>query len=121
MVGLLRTGIGVFLVALLGIPAGRAQGKTFIVNPGQSEVMFSLADVLHQVHGTFQLQSGKVQFEGSRSQMSGSIVVGAGSGKGGNDTRDHRMSVDILNAPQFNNEVDVEITLVGQLSTTTPQ
>jgi len=101
MVGLLRTGISVFLVALLGIPSGRAQDKTFIVNPGQSGVMFSLGDVLHQVHGTFQVQSGKVQFEDSGSQLSGSIVVGAGSGKSGNDTRDHRMSVDILNAPQF--------------------
>lgn len=101
MVGLLRNGTGVFLVALLGIPAGRAQDKTFIVNPGRSELMFSLGDVVHQVHGTVQVQSGKVQFEGSESQMSDSIVVGAGSGKSGNDTRDHRMSAHILNAPQF--------------------
>ncbi len=90
-----------FLLVLLGIRTGFAQGETFLVNPDQSEVAFSLGDVLHQVHGTFHVQSGSVQFNHSSSQMSGAIVVAAGSGKSGNGTRDHRMSVDILDAPRF--------------------
>jgi polyisoprenoid-binding protein YceI len=97
----MRTCFGVFLLVVPGILTGLAQDKTFTVNSGQSEVMFSLGDVLHQVHGTFSIQSGNVRFEGSGPQMSGSIVVAAGSGKSGNNTRDHRMSADILNAPQF--------------------
>lgn len=90
-----------FLLVLLGIRTGFAQGETFLVNPDQSKVAFSLGDVLHQVHGTFHVQSGSVQFNPSSSQMSGSIVVAAASGKSGNGTRDHRMSVDILDASRF--------------------
>lgn len=91
--------LGTFLLALPG--AGFAQGETFLVNPDQSEVAFSLGDVLHQVHGTFRVQSGNVQFSHGSAELSGSIVVAAGSGKSGNNTRDRRMTVEILNAPQF--------------------
>jgi polyisoprenoid-binding protein YceI len=97
----LRMCFGVFLLLILGSSTGFTQDKTLTVNPDQSEVVFSLGDVLHQVHGTFHVQSGSVRFDSGSSQMSGSIVVAAGSGKSGNNTRDHRMSADILNAPQF--------------------
>ncbi len=96
----MRACFSAFLLVLLGIP-GYAQAKTFSINPEQSEVVFSLGDVLHQVHGTFHVQSGSVQFDHSSAQLSGAIVVAAGSGKSGNNTRDHRMSVDILDAPKF--------------------
>jgi polyisoprenoid-binding protein YceI len=97
----MRRSFGVFLLALLGIPIAFAQGKTLTVMPDRSEVLFSLGDVLHSVHGTFHVESGSVQFGLNSPQVSGSVVVGAGSGKSGNDTRDHRMSADVLNAPQF--------------------
>jgi polyisoprenoid-binding protein YceI len=97
----MRRPFGVFLPALLGIPIVFAQSKTLTVKPDQSEVVFSLGDVLHSVHGTFHVESGSVQFELNSPQMTGSVVVAAGSGKSGNDTRDHRMSADVLNAPQF--------------------
>ncbi len=97
----LRTGFGVLLLLVSAIASGSGQAETFTVNPEQSEVVFSLGDVLHQVHGRFRIQRGSVQFNRGSSPMSGSIVVAAGSGKTGNDTRDHRMTVDILNAPQF--------------------
>jgi polyisoprenoid-binding protein YceI len=95
-----------------------AQGKTFTVNPDQSEVAFSLGDVLHQVHGTFHIQNGSVQFEGSSPHLSGSIVVAAGSGKSGNNTRDHRMTVDILNAPQFLDASFIPKQMVGSIAAT---
>lgn len=97
----MRRSFGVFLLALLGIPIAFAQGKTLTVMPDRSEVLFSLGDVLHSVHGTFHVESGSVQFGLNSPQVFGSVVVGAGSGKSGNDTRDHRMSADVLNAPQF--------------------
>jgi polyisoprenoid-binding protein YceI len=90
----------VLLLVLCGIVPS-VQAETFVVSPDQSEVAFSLEAVLHQVHGTFQVQSGSVQFQPGSPQVSGSIVVAAGSGKSGNDTRDHRMIFEILNAPQF--------------------
>lgn len=97
----LRRVLGALLLFIPAIARGRAQVETFTVNPERSEVAFSIGDVLHQVHGTFRIQSGSVQFNSGSSPMSGSIVVAAGSGKSGNSTRDHRMTVDILNAPQF--------------------
>jgi polyisoprenoid-binding protein YceI len=42
-----------------------------------------------------------VEFDRSVPSISGSIVVAAGSGKSGNESRDHKMSEEILNAPQF--------------------
>jgi polyisoprenoid-binding protein YceI len=97
----MQTCFGLLLLWFLGNTTGVAKSRTFLVNPDQSEVVFSLGDVLHQVHGTFHVESGSVQFDSNSPQVSGSIVVAAGSGKSGNDTRDHRMSIDILNAPNF--------------------
>ncbi len=78
-----------------------AQVQAFSVDTQSSEVAFSLGDVLHSVHGTFHVQRGTIAFDHSASTISGSVLVAAGSGKSGNDTRDHKMSTDILDAPHF--------------------
>ncbi|HEV2274756.1 MAG TPA: YceI family protein [Acidobacteriaceae bacterium] len=82
-------------------PYGLSQGDVLTVAPDQSHVAFTLSDVLHTVHGAFHIQSGTVRFDNSKSQISGSIVVAAGSGQSGNETRDRRMTKDVLDAPQF--------------------
>ncbi len=97
----MRAFFAAFFLVLLGTVTGFAQVQTFTVNPDPSEVAFSLGDVLHSVHGTFHVESGSVQFDHSSPLISGSIVVAAGSGKSGNDTRDRRMSENVLKAPQF--------------------
>jgi polyisoprenoid-binding protein YceI len=78
-----------------------AQHRSFNIDSDTSAVNFSLGDVLHSVHGTFHVQSGSVDFDGSASKISGSVVVAAGSGKSGNDSRDHKMSTEILDAMHF--------------------
>jgi polyisoprenoid-binding protein YceI len=78
-----------------------APAETFLVNPDQSVITFSLGTTLHQVHGTFRVQSGSVQFGRNSPQLSGSIVVAAGSGNSGDERRDHRMKAEILNVPEF--------------------
>jgi hypothetical protein len=40
------------------------------------------------VNGTFHVQSGSVEFDRSATKISGTVVVAAGSGKTGNDSRD---------------------------------
>ncbi len=91
-----------FLMALPLLLAPRvfAQQRTFTIDTGASAVNFSLGDVLHSVHGTFHIQSASVGFDAAP-KIGGSIVVAAGSGKSGNDTRDGKMSKDILDAPHF--------------------
>ena len=82
-------------------PFAFAQQQTFTVNPAQSQIAFTLGDVLHSVHGTFHVQSGTIQFDRNPQAISGSIAVAAGSGDSGNASRDHKMTKDILDAPQF--------------------
>jgi polyisoprenoid-binding protein YceI len=78
-----------------------AQTTTLRIDPGQSELSFTLGGTLHTVHGTFPVSDGEVKFDRKTSAVSGEIRVRAGSGKSGNDTRDKRMSKDVLEADQF--------------------
>ena len=42
----------ILVIALLVLPGAFGQAETFTVNPGQSA--FSMADVLHSVHGAME-------------------------------------------------------------------
>jgi polyisoprenoid-binding protein YceI len=53
------------------------------------------------VTGAFHLQSGSIQFDPKSPNMSGSVVVLAGSGNTGNGSRDKRMNKEILKVDQF--------------------
>ena len=92
-----------FVLALPLLLATRAiaQQQSFKIDPQSSEVAFTLGDVLHTVHGIFHVQSGAVDFDPAASKISGSVVVAAGSGNSGNETRDKRMSKDILDVSHF--------------------
>jgi polyisoprenoid-binding protein YceI len=86
---------------LLLASSALAQHQTFNVDPQSSTVAFSLGDVLHSVHGTFHVQSESVDFDSSAPKISGSVIVAAGSGNSGNESRDRKMSKDILGVPHF--------------------
>ena len=88
------------LVALLA-PAALAQNQTFVVNPDASEVKITLKTTHELVNGTFHVQSGSIEFDRNAPAMSGSVVVLAGSGKTGNDSRDKKMNKDILKVEQY--------------------
>jgi polyisoprenoid-binding protein YceI len=95
------TPIAVFALAVLLAPAALAQSETFVVNPDTSEVKMTLKTTHELVSGTFHVQSGSIHFDRSASKMSGSVVVQAGSGKTGNDSRDKRMNKEILQVKQY--------------------
>jgi polyisoprenoid-binding protein YceI len=78
-----------------------AQAATFKVEPEQSQVAFTLGDVLHTVHGTFHVSDGSVTFDTKKAEISGVINVAAGSGNSGSEARDRKMTGDILEAPRF--------------------
>ena len=88
------------LVAVLA-PAALAQHQTFVVNPDASEVKITLNTTHEIVNGTFHVQTGSIEFDRSTPKMAGSVVVLAGSGKTGNDSRDKKMNKDILIAEQY--------------------
>ncbi len=91
----------VFALVLLLAPAALCQHQTFEINPNASEVKMTLKTTHELVSGTFKIQSGLIGFDRSTPGMSGSVVVIAGSGKTGNDSRDKKMNKDILEVQQY--------------------
>ena len=90
----------VLAIAVMLVPTALAQHQTFAVNPDASEVKMILNTTHEVVHGTFHIQSGSIEFDRSAPEMSGSVVVLAGSGKTDNGSRDKKMNKDILEVEQ---------------------
>jgi polyisoprenoid-binding protein YceI len=91
----------VLTLAAILAPAALAQHQTFVVNPDASEVKMTLKTTHEVVNGTFHIQSGSIEFDRSNPKMSGTVIVLAGSGKTGNDSRDKKMHKDILKVEQY--------------------
>ena len=71
------------------------------LNPAQTSVEFTLSDVLHTVHGSFQLRRGTLQYDLKTGKSSGEIVIDAQSGNSGSDARDSRMHKNILESAKY--------------------
>jgi polyisoprenoid-binding protein YceI len=78
-----------------------AQQQTFTANPSACDVAFALTGTGHEVHGTFHVQSGTIQFDRSAPKISGSIVVSAASGDSGDKGRDKTMHSNVLDVEHF--------------------
>jgi polyisoprenoid-binding protein YceI len=73
----------------------------FDLNPAQTEINFTVPDVLHTVHGTFQLKSGTVRFDPATGAASGAVIVDVASGASGSPARDRKMHKEILESPLY--------------------
>jgi polyisoprenoid-binding protein YceI len=82
-------------------PALWAQEMTLELDPANTQVEFTLSDVLHTVHGTFALKGGTIHFNPSSGSASGLVVVDVKSGQSGNSSRDRKMHKDILQSEQY--------------------
>jgi hypothetical protein len=91
----------VLALAVILAPAVLAQHQTFAVNSDASEVKIKLNTTREVVNGTFRVQSGSINFDRTASHISGIVIVAAGSGKTGSDSRDKKMNKDILKVDQF--------------------
>jgi polyisoprenoid-binding protein YceI len=78
-----------------------AQQVTVRFDPAHTEVNFTLADVLHTVHGVFHLESGEIQFDAGSGKATGLLVVDAASGNSGSNARDGRMNRNILESAKY--------------------
>jgi YceI-like domain len=106
----------VFTVAIMFAQTALAQHQTFAVNPDTSEVKMTLKTNHEVVNGTFHVQSGSIEFDRSAQTISGSVVVTAGSGKTGNDSRDKKMDKDILKVGQYTTVSFAPKTYTGTIS-----
>ncbi len=69
--------------------------------PAKTSVNFTLGDVLHTVHGSFNLNHGTVHFDPATNKISGEILVDAASGHSGSDGRDKKMDSEVLESARY--------------------
>jgi polyisoprenoid-binding protein YceI len=100
-VGWRRLGLAVSTLLAAFVLSAPAQDKALQLDPSQTSVKFTLGDVLHTVHGSFQLKRGSLEFEPSSGKISGEIVVDAGSGESGSGMRDRKMNKEILESNRY--------------------
>jgi polyisoprenoid-binding protein YceI len=86
------------------------------LDPARAVISFTLADVLHTVHGTFKLKRGAIAFDSSTGKASGEIVVDAASGNSGNGMRDKRMHQEILESARYPDAVFTADRVSGELA-----
>ncbi len=97
----MKTRILILALALCFLPLAMAQQQTFNVNPGSSSVGFALTGTGHEVHGTFRVANGSIQFDRSAAKMSGTVVVSAASGDSGDKGRDKNMHQQVLDVEHY--------------------
>jgi polyisoprenoid-binding protein YceI len=105
--------------ALLAASSIPAQDTLFQIDPSRTKVEFTLADVLHTVHGTFLLKRGDMRFDPASGKASGELVVDATSGDSGSGARDRNMHKNILESARYPeivfrpDRVEGKVTLQG--------
>jgi polyisoprenoid-binding protein YceI len=70
-------------------------------DPQHTNINFTLGDVLHTVHGTFQLKHGDLHLNSTSSKLTGEIVVDARSGQSSNGMRDRKMHREVLESDRY--------------------
>jgi polyisoprenoid-binding protein YceI len=95
-----------FAPLLLALPLALAfhayaQHQTFTIAPDASTVAYSLGGSAHDTHGSFHIKDGSIDFDRTAGTISGSVEVAAGSGNSGNQSRDKKMTNDVLDATHF--------------------
>ena len=83
------------VLAFCAATPAHAQEAVLELDPAQTQVGFSLGDVLHNVHGMFKLRSGTIEFDPVTGHASGLMVVDATSGDSGSHSRARKMHKDI--------------------------
>jgi polyisoprenoid-binding protein YceI len=84
--------------------------------PATTEIHFTLHDVLHTVHGTFQLKRGSIRFDPDSGKASGDIIVDVTSGASGGDARDGRMHKEILESQRYPDATFTPDHVTGKLA-----
>ena len=70
-------------------------------SPADTSIKFTLGDIVHTMHGSFQLKHGEVEYDYVGDAVRGTLVVDATSGESGNRSRDRRMHKEILETAKF--------------------
>jgi len=112
-------GILLFGCAVFGFQA-RAEQIVFNLDAAETEITFTLADVLHTVHGAFRLRSGTIQYDPAMGKAGGEVIVDVASGSTGGGARDRKMHKDVLESARFPEAVFTPTSIEGRFSPNEP-
>jgi polyisoprenoid-binding protein YceI len=96
----IRAALLVLSTLLAAFTAAGAE-STLVLDPGRSEIRFTLGATLHTVYGELELIRGELRFEPDGGAVSGEIVVDARSARTGIDARDREMHEKVLQSERF--------------------
>jgi polyisoprenoid-binding protein YceI len=113
--------LAALLVAMLALLPHAAYTQTrdlkLQFTPADTSIKFTLGDILHTIHGSFDLKRGNVEYDFADGGVRGILLVDATSGQSGNRSRDHRMQKDILETAKFPEFVFRPDHVEGKVST----
>ena len=91
------------IAALLLALAATAFGAEYSLElkPENTNIVWTLNDALHTLHGTFKLASGGMNFDPATGKASGRLVIDVTSGQSGSAARDKRMHANVLESKKF--------------------
>lgn len=100
------TRVAILIAAILGLMGTTlAQVHAHEIDlkfvPAKTTVNFTLGDILHTVHGVFDVKQGVVHFDPATNKISGEILVDATSGHSGSDGRDKKMHREVLESASY--------------------
>ncbi len=121
-----RSAAALAVLLLIQFPNVLAQSQPLTLQfaTATTSITFTLGDLLHTVHGSFNLKNGEVQYDPESAAVHGSLVVDATSGQSRNRIRDRRMHREILESakyPEITFRPDRVDSQVANLGTSTVQ
>ncbi len=78
-----------------------SRSVTLHFDPAHAQIHWTLGNVIHTVHGTFQLKGGVVSFDPATGAAEGELLVDLDSGASGNTTRDRNMKKNVLESQTY--------------------
>jgi polyisoprenoid-binding protein YceI len=103
------------LLAALAAPSF-CGSYTLQLTPENTRIEWTLSDVLHAVHGTFELKRGSISFDPESGKAGGEVVVDTASGESGSGGRDKRMHQNVLESSKYAEAVFTPDRLEGKLA-----
>jgi polyisoprenoid-binding protein YceI len=88
-------------IAAITVFAAGAWGQHFTVDPGSSEVHFTLGASDGPVNGSFRVTGGEFTLDQASGAMTGTVTVDAATGTSGNQKRDKKMANDQMKAQTY--------------------
>ncbi|HEX9670184.1 MAG TPA: YceI family protein [Thermoanaerobaculia bacterium] len=86
-------------LALAFLPAAR--GLTLELDPQKSGILFTFGATMHEVHGTMEIEGGRLQYDPASRAAAGRVVIDLTTAQTGNERRDKKMHAKILETQRY--------------------